>query len=136
MKNSLTQVDKNWSLSLTPKSDAFSATGVVDGHNVWRNQSVVKSAVNLPQSIPATVPGCIHTDLIAANIIADISVDGREDDQMWIWKIYSKYSTMIKKSDSLQARIIDLSWSGILLPASISMGTSGSQRKICTEVMS
>ena len=100
MKNLLTQVDKNWSLALTPKADAFRATGVVDGHNVWRNQSVVKSAVNLPESIPATVPGCIHTDLIAANIIADISVDGREDDQMWIWKTDSKYSTVIKKSDS------------------------------------
>lgn len=100
MKNSISQVDKNWSLALFPKDDAFTATGVVDGHNVWRNQSVVKSAVSLPATIPATVPGCIHTDLIAANIIADISVDGREDDQMWIWKSDSRYSTVIKGSQS------------------------------------
>ena len=106
MKNTVSQVDKNWTLSLSPKADAFSATGVVDGHNVWRNQSVVKSAVNLPDSIPATVPGCIHTDLIAAKIIADISVDGREDDQMWIWKTDSKYSTVIKQSQTHRHAIL------------------------------
>ena len=100
MKNEISRVSDNWLLSLYPKADAFSAGGVVDGHNVWRNQSVVKSAINLPESLPATVPGCIHTDLMAANIIADISVDGREDDQMWIWKTDSKYCTVIKQSQS------------------------------------
>ncbi len=74
MKNTVSQVDKNWTLSLSPKADAFSATGVVDGHNVWRNQSVVKSAVNLPDSIPATVPGsAVSKSVIPASIAAWIT---------------------------------------------------------------
>ena len=96
--NIFTEVNQNWTLSLSPRPDAFSAERAVDGHNVWRNHSIVSSPLNLPKSIPATVPGCIHTDLIAARMIADISVDGREEDQMWIWKTDSIYRTRIPQS--------------------------------------
>ena len=47
--------------------------------------------------IPATVPGCIHTDLINAGLIKDISIDGNEPDQMWIWRTDSSYFTTIPK---------------------------------------
>ena len=100
--NSFTEVRENWTLSLSPRSDAFRADGAVDGHNVWRNHAIVSSPLDLPDSIPATVPGCIHTDLIAAGMIADISVDGREEDQMWIWKTDSIYRTTIFQSSSSQ----------------------------------
>ncbi|MEI6648570.1 MAG: glycoside hydrolase family 2 TIM barrel-domain containing protein [Actinomycetes bacterium] len=72
--NNVSEVADNWSLSLSPSPDY------------------------LPTSIPATVPGCIHTDLIRAGLIADISVDGREVDQMWIWKTNSVYRTTLKQS--------------------------------------
>jgi len=97
--NKISQISEGWFLSLAPRVDAFASVAKVDGHNVWRNKSVVTSAVDLPETIPASVPGCIHTDLIAAGIIDDISVDGREVDQMWIWKTDSTYRTVIKSSN-------------------------------------
>lgn len=49
----------------------------------------------LPAALPAQVPGCIHTDAIAAGLIADISVNGREADQQWLWRTDSAYRTTI-----------------------------------------
>jgi len=94
------EINQNWTLSLSPRADAFTSIGTTDKYNVWRNQTVVLDTLDLPESILASVPGCIHTDLITAGIIADISVDGRESDQMWIWKSDSIYRTHIKKNSS------------------------------------
>ena len=94
------EVNKNWTLTLSPRPDAFTSIGTSDKYNVWRNQTVVIDTLNLPESIPASVPGCIHTDLIKAGIVADISVDARESDQMWIWKSDSIYRTKIKQNSA------------------------------------
>ena len=96
--NKISEVSENWQLSLTPRPNAFVSDAAVDGHNVWRNSKIITSPLDLPTSIPATVPGCIHTDLMDAGFIADISVDGREVDQMWIWKTDSVYRTTLPKS--------------------------------------
>jgi beta-mannosidase len=96
--NKISLVEEGWTLSLSPRPDAFVSDATVDGHNVWRNTKAISGTLDLPSSIPATVPGCIHTDLIAAGLIADISVDGREIDQMWIWKTDSIYKTTLGQS--------------------------------------
>ncbi len=96
--NNISEVSANWTLALSPRPDAFVSNAAVDGHNVWRNTEVISSPLDLPASIPATVPGCIHTDLMDAGLIADISVDGREVDQMWIWKTDSVYKTTLSRS--------------------------------------
>ena len=36
------------------------------------------------KSFPATVPGTVHTDLIAAGSIRDIRIDGDESEMAWI----------------------------------------------------
>ena len=56
--------------------------------------------------ITATVPGCIHTDLINAGLIKDISIDGNEPDQMWIWRTDSSYFTTIKKQDGEKRHVL------------------------------
>lgn len=89
-----------WSLKLTPKPDAWDIAPVKDQHNVWRNDPSGIKRIEIPTSIPASVPGCIHTDLIAAGIIRDISIDGKEQDQFWIWKTDSQYTATIKRDSS------------------------------------
>jgi beta-mannosidase len=46
----------------------------------------------IPATIPASVPGCIHIDLINANLIDDISQSGRESDQRWIGRTDSVFT--------------------------------------------
>ena len=79
--NHLNLVSENWKLKLTPRPDAFASSGESDGHNQWRNQDSTATQLKLPSELKATVPGCIHLDLLAANLIDDISVDGKEQDQ-------------------------------------------------------
>lgn len=50
---------------------------------------------NIPATLSATVPGCVHTDLIAAGLIDDITIDGREVDQAWIARANSVYETTV-----------------------------------------
>jgi beta-mannosidase len=97
MINSRIEINQGWTLHLAPRSDAFAQAAVADGHNTWRNENTSSARPILPEEIPATVPGCIHTDLISAGIIDDISVDGREQDQLWIWKSDSTYKTKISQ---------------------------------------
>lgn len=50
-----------------------------------------------PETIPATVPGCIHTDLLAAGKIADPYYRDNEDHQIWIGEtdwVYSRTFTV------------------------------------------
>jgi beta-mannosidase len=47
------------------------------------------------QVLPASVPGSIHTDLIAAGVIGDIRIDGTEAEQEWIRNADSVYLAQI-----------------------------------------
>ena len=98
--NAVTEVKSSWSLKLSPRPDAWDIEPVTDGHNAWRNDPTKIIRKEIPASFPATVPGCIHTDLISAGFIDDISINGKEQDQFWIWKTDSTYSTVIPQDSS------------------------------------
>ena len=98
--NAVTEVKSSWSLKLSPRPDAWDIEPVTDGHNAWRNDPTKIIRKEIPSSFPATVPGCIHTDLISAGFIDDISINGKEQDQFWIWKTDSTYSTVIPQDSS------------------------------------
>lgn len=86
-----------WVARLSLRPDAWRVSPVKDGHNAWRNDPGAIKEFNPPLEIPATVPGSIHTDLIAAGVIKDISIDGKEQDQFWIWKTDTEYSTTLER---------------------------------------
>ena len=66
----------------------------------WRNDPTKIVRKEIPSSFKATVPGCIHTDLIDAGFIDDISINGKEQDQFWIWKTDSSYTATIPHNNS------------------------------------
>jgi beta-mannosidase len=100
MSNSKKELKSQWKLELFPRSDAWDIEPVADGHNAWRNDPAKIIRKELPDSFHATVPGSIHTDLITAGFIDDISINGKEQDQFWIWKTDSRYSTVIPQDSS------------------------------------
>ncbi|GAA4903779.1 beta-mannosidase [Stackebrandtia albiflava] len=55
-------------------------------HTGWTCHPVAGPARDrdIPASIPATVPGCVHTDLLAAGLIDDPYRDANEETQRWI----------------------------------------------------
>jgi len=64
--------------------------------------------------LPATVPGCVHTDLLANHRIADPFVGTNEKDQQWIDKEDWEYRTTFVADDALLARErIELDFRGL-----------------------
>ncbi len=49
----------------------------------------------LPDAVPAQVPGCVHTDLLAAGLIPDPYLDTNEADQHWIGHSTWLYATKV-----------------------------------------
>ena len=52
-------------------------------------------AATIDRGLPATVPGNVHLDLIAAGLIADLTVDGSEADQAWVAELDWTYSARL-----------------------------------------
>jgi len=56
--------------------------------------------IALPEQIPATVPGCVHTDLMAAGLIADPFLDDNERLLAWIGVCDWEYSTTFEVAEN------------------------------------
>ena len=56
-------------------------------------------AARLPEAIPATVPGFVHTDLLAAGLIADPYLDDNERRLAWIGRDRLAYATTFDWDD-------------------------------------
>ncbi len=95
--NSYVALNSVWRAKLSLRPDAWKVSPVKDGHNAWRNDPGAIKPFEIPSEIPATVPGSIHSDLISAGLIKDISIDGKEQDQFWIWKTDTEYVTKLSK---------------------------------------
>src|SRR4029453_19291800 len=70
----------------------------------------------LPGTYRAAVPGCVHTDLMAAGLIPDPYLDGNEAALRWMHKIDWRYATTLD-ADALRspspAERVDLVFDGI-----------------------
>lgn len=70
-------------------------------HSGWTlnpvgDTALVPDAVRRP--VPATVPGCVHTDLLAAELIPDPYLDTNENDLQWIGRTDWAYETSFEVS--------------------------------------
>src|SRR6266700_1325560 len=64
--------------------------------------------------MPATVPGCVHTDLLANRKIADPFFGQNEKDQQWIDKVDWEYRTTFSVDEGLLSREkIELDFRGL-----------------------
>ena len=59
-------------------------------------------AGRVPEIYPAEVPGCVHTDLMAAGVIPDPYLDGNEAALRWMYGVDWRYATV------LDADVLDL----------------------------
>ena len=64
------------------------------------------------RAIPATVPGCVHTDLMAAEELSDPYLDDNEERQHWIGRSTWEYTTTLT-APTADAERIDLVAEGL-----------------------
>ena len=74
----------------------------------------------VPAPLPAAVPGCVHTDLIAAGLLTDITVAGDPDDQLWVSATPWRYRTTVRRPARPFERAV-LEFAGIDTYATISV---------------
>ena len=66
------------------------------------------------QTVPATVPGCVHTDLLAADLIPDPYLDRNELQTRWIGKCDWVYATQFQlDADTLDRDALELVCEGL-----------------------
>ena len=67
-----------------------------DLHAGWTVRALAgDSDGRVPGTYPAEVPGCVHTDLMAAGVIADPYLDGNEAALTWTYDIDWRYATVL-----------------------------------------
>jgi beta-mannosidase len=73
--------------SYRPLRDGWTVTPVAPG------SSVPTTIAQRAEPVPATVPGCVHTDLLAAGLIPDPYLDDNEERLHWIGRTDWRYET-------------------------------------------
>nr|WSX75047.1 glycoside hydrolase family 2 protein [Streptomyces sp. NBC_00899] len=73
--------------------------------------------------VAATVPGCVHTDLLAAGLIPDPFLDRNETDVAWVGRADWTYSTELPAGGAGHERT-DLVFDGLDTVAEIRLGSS------------
>lgn len=71
-------------------------------------------------AIPATVPGCVHTDLMAAGLLDDPYLDANEDAQHWIGRSAWEYTASVDAAPG-EAERIDLVAEGLDTVATVAV---------------
>ncbi|WP_084958245.1 glycoside hydrolase family 2 protein [Thermoactinospora rubra] len=76
-------------------------------HDAWTVSAAGGPAVpvSMPESVPATVPGCVHTDLLAAGLIPDPYLDANETALGWIGRTAWRYETGFDWHDDGEDRV-------------------------------
>ncbi|MEV5732638.1 glycoside hydrolase family 2 protein [Streptomyces sp. NPDC052292] len=72
-------------------------------------------------TVPAMVPGCVHTDLMAAGWLADPYLDRNEEEAAWVGRADWTYATELPRRDSSFERA-DLVFDGLDTVAAVRVG--------------
>jgi beta-mannosidase len=64
-------------------------------------------------TVPATVPGCVHTDLLAAGLISDPYLDRNEAGLAWIGRTTWRYTASLDVEPARDGERIDLVFDGL-----------------------
>ncbi len=79
-------------------------TELRDGWTVRASGGSVTPPVG-QRPVPATVPGCVHTDLLAARLIPDPYVDENEAKLAWIGRVNWRYETTFRFDAAPDTRV-------------------------------
>src|SRR5882672_10498886 len=92
---------------------------MVSGYRALHDGWTLSSAQTGP--VPATVPGCVHTDLLAAGLIPDPYLDDNEESLGWIGRADWAYELGFDWTSADRADRADLVCAGLDTVAKITL---------------
>lgn len=69
----------------------LTSCAITSGWTVNLIDGPLPADIQRPEQVPATVPGCVHTDLMAAGLIADPLDGDNENTLAWMWRCDWRY---------------------------------------------
>jgi beta-mannosidase len=87
-------------------------------HEGWTVAAIGPADVGV---VPATVPGCVHTDLLAAGLIPDPYLDDNERALAWIGRTGWEYATTFRWAPGGPGERVDLVCGGLDTVATVSL---------------
>lgn len=88
-------------------------TPLTDGWTITPTGGPVPDAITTAGPVPATVPGSVHTDLLALDLIPDPYLDAHEDDLRWFHHTDWRYTRDLTLDPPAPGERIDLAFDGI-----------------------
>lgn len=73
-------------------------------------------------TVPATVPGCVHTDLLAAGLIGDPYLDAHEGDLVWMHRTDWRLTRRLRLDPAAPDERVDLAFDGLDTVATLRLG--------------
>src|SRR4051794_25270343 len=91
-------------------------------HEGWSVRAVAGSVPDAldGKAVPAQLPGCVHTDLLAAGLIPDPYLDRNEELLQWVGRADWRYEMTFDWSDDAHAQT-DLVFDGLDTVASVEL---------------
>lgn len=74
------------------------------------------------RTVPAAVPGCVHTDLMAAGLIGDPYVDAAEQDLVWMHRVDWRFARPLRLEPAAPDERVDLVLDGVDTVATVRLG--------------
>ena len=95
-------------------------------HDGWALRAVAGPVPSEVQgrSIPATVPGCATTDLMAAGLVPDPYLDGNEAQHAWVGRTSWLFETSFETAPCPQDERLDLVFEGLDTVAEVTLNGS------------
>lgn len=96
---------------------------ITEVHSGWR-LDLARPAVGSPSHVPsvgATVPGCVHTDLMASGVLPDPYLDRNEEQQHWVGDSDWRYTTELVLGAGDTSDRVDLVFDGLDTVATVSL---------------
>lgn len=94
-------------------------------HDGWTVRATGRGAVPpeiADRPLPATVPGCVHTDLMAAGLIGDPYLDAAEQDLVWMHHVDWQFARLLQLDPAAPDERVDLILEGIDTVARLRLG--------------
>lgn len=88
----------------------------------WTVQPTSSTPHDIPRPLPATVPGCVHTDLMAAGILPDVRLGQNERTQHWVGQANWRYTAPLPVPEGGHDRV-DLVCMGLDTVAEVRVGS-------------
>ena len=99
----------------------ITTTTLNSGWRLSHLAGAVPEETRIPETVPATVPGCVHTDLLDAGLIPDPLDADNEERLAWMWRCDWRYELHFEAAPAAPGEHVELVFEGLDTIATVTL---------------